>query len=178
MVNINWSMIFEVLNQSKTESAHLLWECPFARNVWAICQGKLQKCPNEAQDIFMLLRCLLDKLPQQELDRWAVIAWVIWDAQKKFYFEHIQTHPKVILQEQLVICKSIRGRQLLSDLFRVFWLLFGIVCPGVLIFYISVVFLHSGVFLQFFFSRSVGFSAQWCFSAQYSFFYSVIFFVE
>ena len=34
--------------------AHLLWECPFARNVCALCRGKLQKCPNEAQDIFML----------------------------------------------------------------------------------------------------------------------------
>ena len=45
----------------------------------------------------MLLRCLLDKLPQQELERWVVTAWVIWNARSKFYFEHIQTHPKVIL---------------------------------------------------------------------------------
>uniref|UniRef100_A0A7N2MMD7 Uncharacterized protein n=1 Tax=Quercus lobata TaxID=97700 RepID=A0A7N2MMD7_QUELO len=63
----------------------------------ALYRGNLQKCPNEAQDIFMLLRCLLDKLPQQELERWVVTAWVIWDARNKFYFEHIQTHPKVIL---------------------------------------------------------------------------------
>ena len=72
MVNINWSMIFKVLNESTTESTHLLWECPFARNVWALCRGKLQKCHNSAQDIFMLFRCLLYKLQQQKLERWAL----------------------------------------------------------------------------------------------------------
>ncbi|KAK9995307.1 hypothetical protein SO802_019993 [Lithocarpus litseifolius] len=34
MVNINWSMLFEVLNKSKAESAHLLWECPLSREMF------------------------------------------------------------------------------------------------------------------------------------------------
>ena len=77
-------------------AAHLLWECPFARNVWALCWGKIQKCSNDAQDIFMLFRWFIDKLSQLELEIWAVIAWAIWNAWNKFYFEHIQTHPKSI----------------------------------------------------------------------------------
>ena len=49
----------------------------------------------------MLFRWLIDKLLQQELERWGVIAWTIWNAQNKFYFEHIQTHPKSIFDGAL-----------------------------------------------------------------------------
>ena len=47
---------------------HLLWECPFARNVWAMCWGKLQKCSNEAREFFNLFKLLVEKLPQLELE--------------------------------------------------------------------------------------------------------------
>ena len=40
------------------------WECPLARNVWAICQGKIQKCPNDAGEFFALFWMLVDRLPQ------------------------------------------------------------------------------------------------------------------
>ena len=43
----------------------------------------------------------MDKLSQQELERWAVMAWEIWNARNKYYFEHIQTHPKSILDGAL-----------------------------------------------------------------------------
>ena len=82
-------------------SAHLLCECPFAQNVWALCRGKLQKCSNDAQDIFMLFRWLIDKLSKQELERWTVTAWAIWNARNKYYFEHIQIQPKTILDGAL-----------------------------------------------------------------------------
>ena len=49
-------------------------------------RGKLQKCSNDAQDIFMLFRWLMDKLSQQELERWAVMAWEIWNARNKYLF--------------------------------------------------------------------------------------------
>ena len=31
----------------------------------------------------------MDKLTQQDLKRWAVMAWAIWNARNKYYFEHI-----------------------------------------------------------------------------------------
>ena len=65
------------------------------------CQGKFQKCSNVTQDIFMLFRWQTDKPTQQELERWAVTAWVIWNAQNKYYFEHVQTYPKSILNGAL-----------------------------------------------------------------------------
>ena len=53
---------------------HVLWECPFARNAWALVRGRLQKCPNEAIDIFLLLRGLQDQLEHGEVEVWAVTA--------------------------------------------------------------------------------------------------------
>ena len=40
----------ELCCQHHESTGHLLWECTFARNVWALCSGKIQNCSNEAQD--------------------------------------------------------------------------------------------------------------------------------
>ena len=83
-----------------TESIeHVLWECPFARNIWALCCGKIQKCPNAALDFFYLFRMMVDRLTQAELEQWATVSWAIWNARNKFYFENIQRHPKDIFKE-------------------------------------------------------------------------------
>ena len=49
----------------------------------------------------MLFRWLMDKLSQRELEIWAVMVWAIWNVRNKYYFEHIQTHPKSILDGAL-----------------------------------------------------------------------------
>ena len=36
--------ICELCSQTRETCDHLLWECPFARNVWAMMKGKVQKC--------------------------------------------------------------------------------------------------------------------------------------
>ena len=66
---------------------HVLWECPLARNVWALSSGKIQKCPNEAPEFYSLFRLLIDKLTPQELEQWATVSWAIWNARNKFCFE-------------------------------------------------------------------------------------------
>ena len=93
----------EICCQKPESVGHLLWECPLARNVhvWAICQGKIQKCPNDAREFFALSRLLVDRLPEMELDRWVTISWALWNARNKYYFEHVQQHPKVILEGAL-----------------------------------------------------------------------------
>ena len=85
------------------------FRCPFALEIsfCTKCLGPLiakesfKKCSNVTQDIFMLFRWLMDKLTRQELERWAVMAWVIWNAWNKYYFEHSQTYPKSILNGEL-----------------------------------------------------------------------------
>ena len=31
---------------------HVLWECPLARNVWALSIGKIKKCTNVVPDFY------------------------------------------------------------------------------------------------------------------------------
>ena len=87
----------ELCCQQPESAGHLLWECPFARNVWALCPGKIQKCPNEANDFFLLFKTLVQRLSTAELEKWAVVSWGIWNARNKVYIERVQPHPKAIL---------------------------------------------------------------------------------
>ena len=88
----------EICQHRSETVSHILWECPLARNVWAIFKGRAQKCSNTATDFFILFQQLQLKLDQHELERWAVTTWAIWNARNRIYFEHFQTHPKVILE--------------------------------------------------------------------------------
>ena len=63
----------------------------------ALVKGKTQKCSNEARDFFLLFGHMARILDSCELERWAILAWSIWNARNKFYFEHKQVHPSLIL---------------------------------------------------------------------------------
>ena len=85
---------------------HVLWECPFARNVWALFRGTLQKCSNEADDFFLLFRALQRKLDQIELEKWAITTWSIWNARNRFYFEHVQAHPITMFDSAMALLEE------------------------------------------------------------------------
>ena len=87
----------ELCCQQPKSAGHLLWECPFARNVQALCLGKIQKCPKEANDFFLLFKMLVQRLSMKELEIWAAVSWGIWNARNRIYFERVQPHPKTIL---------------------------------------------------------------------------------
>ena len=53
----------EICCQKPESVGHLLWECPLARNIRALCQGKIHKCPNDVMEFFALFRMLVDWLP-------------------------------------------------------------------------------------------------------------------
>ena len=87
----------ELCCQQPESAGHLLWECRFARNIWALCPGKIKKCPNEANDFFLLFKTLVQRLSMEKLEIWAVVYWGIWNARNRVYFERVQLHPKAIL---------------------------------------------------------------------------------
>ena len=91
----------EICCQKPKSIGHLLWKCPLARNVWALCRGKIQKCLNVEQDFFALFRMMANRFTQMELERWAMISWALWNARNKFYFKKVQQHPKSILEEAI-----------------------------------------------------------------------------
>ena len=88
----------EICQYRSETVSHILWECPLARNVWALFKGRTQKYSNTASDFFTLFRQMQLKLDQQELEEWVVTAWAIWNVRNRLSFEHFQTHPKVILK--------------------------------------------------------------------------------
>ena len=96
----------EFCRQQPKTGAHLLWECPFARNVWSLSSGKVQKCRNEVWDFFQLFRALEEKLTMKELEQWATIAWGIWNARNRAHFEKIQTQPQTILDGSIDLLTS------------------------------------------------------------------------
>lgn len=88
----------EFCHQEPETVSHILWSCPFARNVWALVKGRVQKCSNETVDFFLLFKYLQKVLDGSDLDCWAITAWSIWNARNKFYFEHTQLHPWIIME--------------------------------------------------------------------------------
>ena len=69
-----------VCHQQSETVSHILWEFPFARNVWGLVRGKIQKSNAHASGIFILTRSVLERLPRREMEHWATIAWAIWNA--------------------------------------------------------------------------------------------------
>ena len=87
-----------ICGQTDETVGHALWECPMARNVSAMAQGRLQKCGIVAQNFFHLVRQLEEKLTGKEMETWATVAWAIWNARNRFCFEEKQSQPQDILQ--------------------------------------------------------------------------------
>ena len=83
---------------------------PLQETFGPFAEGNLKNVPIMLK-IFSLFRWLLNKLSRQKLENWAVTAWAIWNARNKFYFEHIQTHPKVILDGAIGFLQEYRPYQ-------------------------------------------------------------------
>ncbi|KAK9989376.1 hypothetical protein SO802_029615 [Lithocarpus litseifolius] len=77
---------------------HILWQCPLAQNVWTLVKGKLQKCDSSARTFLCLAQTLMGKLSRKELEAWAMVAWSIWNARNRIFFEAYQTLPHAILK--------------------------------------------------------------------------------
>ena len=92
-------------NHSETTS-HVLWEWPLARNVWALFKGTIQKCSNEVGDFFLLFKMLQQKLCSSVLEKWAITAWMIWNARNRFYFEQTQVYPKYIFDSAMGVLEE------------------------------------------------------------------------
>uniref|UniRef100_A0A7N2LAU1 Uncharacterized protein n=1 Tax=Quercus lobata TaxID=97700 RepID=A0A7N2LAU1_QUELO len=56
------------------------------------------KSSYEAFSFYLLARAMVERLDVKELEIWAMIAWSLWNARNRSHFEHVQTHPTVILR--------------------------------------------------------------------------------
>ena len=60
--------------QHDETAGHILWECPFARNTWALFRGKIQKSNFEALCLYLLAHQMLDRLLKKEMETWPMTA--------------------------------------------------------------------------------------------------------
>ena len=92
--------------QKDETTEYILWECPFARNVWALVWGKLQKSNSVAENFFMLARHMIQSLDRKELELWAITSWSLWSARSCFQFKHVQTHPSEFCKQANSLLKE------------------------------------------------------------------------
>lgn len=71
-------------------NSHLLWEFPFAQNVWAMFKGRIQKSRNEATDFLLLFNQMQQKLSKLDLERWTTTAWEYGMQEIDSIFEQVQ----------------------------------------------------------------------------------------
>ncbi|XP_042958064.1 uncharacterized protein LOC122293585 [Carya illinoinensis] len=74
-------------------TAHVLWSCRAAQDVWSHSSKRLRKCRTEEQPFHELLTDHLSLLPAEEHVELVLTATELWHRRKKFIFESSFTSP-------------------------------------------------------------------------------------
>jgi hypothetical protein len=77
---------------------HILWTCELARDIWAECSSKLQKCATMEVSFANLFMKLADKLDVVEMQKVVVVARLIWFRRNNVVFGGDFMSPKHILE--------------------------------------------------------------------------------
>jgi hypothetical protein len=62
--------------------------------------GKLQKSHISEEVFILLVMNLMEVLQVDELEKWAVTTWSLWNARNKFIHEGIQSQPESIVDRE------------------------------------------------------------------------------
>jgi hypothetical protein len=76
---------------------HALWECPSAKDVWAECPPRFQKCSYVAADFMSMMEYLLERCTAEEVQLGVIVARQIWHRRNQVVFGGKFTSPKEIL---------------------------------------------------------------------------------
>lgn len=85
----------------KTEAEteiHALWSCGVARDVWAGCLARLQKCAGHQADMLQLMEVLFHRLSMDELEQFLVQAWFIWNQRNAMLHGKQMQAPEVLIK--------------------------------------------------------------------------------
>ncbi|KAG6700691.1 hypothetical protein I3842_08G125100 [Carya illinoinensis] len=85
--------------QSAETTEHILWECPSARDVWALSNRKLQKASSHSPHFVEMFEHLVDSLGTEEMLTFAITSWNIWKIRNKVVFKGLFTHPSIVVQQ-------------------------------------------------------------------------------
>jgi exonuclease III len=100
---IHKSPLCAICQQEEETTIHALWQCPLARNSWALVRGHVQKIPNQVGEFSGFMQWIFKNFNSNAIAEWAAVAWSIWNARNKVIFEDHQLPPAVILSNGLAI---------------------------------------------------------------------------
>ena len=88
LVNLAWRKIIldPVCHCCKSlleSTAHAIWECGAAQDVWAGSSINLQKCSTNQCDIIQLFEFLFDRLSDANFELILVQSWLIWNQRNR-----------------------------------------------------------------------------------------------
>ena len=102
-INLNKRGIVEdslcpICKQEDESVEHILWICESARDVWAECSSKLQKCATIEVTSASLFMLLSDRLDADEMQKVTVVTRLIWLQRNSVVFGGDFMSPKNILE--------------------------------------------------------------------------------
>jgi hypothetical protein len=87
-----------ICKQEGESVEHIIWTCESARDVWAECSSKLQKCATMEVTFANLFTELADRLDADEMQKVAVVARLIWLRRNSVMFGGDFMSPNHILE--------------------------------------------------------------------------------
>lgn len=82
---------FVVCKTEPETRVHALWNCGLAKDIWAGCCARLQKCRGGYEDLLQLMEDIIARLSTDELELFLVQAWFIWHQRNAMiHGKHIQ----------------------------------------------------------------------------------------
>jgi exonuclease III/ribonuclease HI len=79
-------------------TAHALWSCPSAQDVWSECPNRIQKSSCEAKEFLCIMQWLLNKCTEEEIQLVILVARQIWHRRNSLIFGGSFSSPSVLLR--------------------------------------------------------------------------------
>ena len=80
-------------HQERETICHILWDCLLLIMCGPWSKDRFRKAMPTPQIFFPLTWSIMERLPIEETELWAVLSWAIWNARNKICFEDNQARP-------------------------------------------------------------------------------------
>ncbi|XP_059460149.1 uncharacterized protein LOC132189426 [Corylus avellana] len=97
-VRITTDALCPICGLTEETVEHVLWTCEAARDVWAVCSARTQKCTTMEVDVVTLFLHLMDKLEEDEMEKLVTVARLLWLSRNKIVFGGDFQSPSIILE--------------------------------------------------------------------------------
>jgi ribonuclease HI len=80
-------------------SFHVLWDCSSARDVWSMCERKIQKSHFDGPNFMEVVEGIFKKCEEEEINLFVGLARKIWFRRNEVVHGGSFTHPNVLVQQ-------------------------------------------------------------------------------